>query len=299
MVSTNSFYFNIGGVPEHFNIPFKKGIDEGAFSLKNIELYWKDYKGGTGDLVKALNNNEIDIGILLTEGAIKAISDDNKFKIVQIYVNTPLTWGVYVDSSSTIQSEKDVLSPQFCISRYGSGSHLMAYLQCQREHWDVSSIQFEVIDNFIGALKFMPSHPEFLFMWETFMTKPYVDSETLKKITEIPTPWPSFSIVVKEDFIEKYPEVLYQFLLTTASYTYKFKQNTIESIEYLSNYFDFSIEDMKVWLARTDWNYVIDPPQNKVSKALTFLKSIQLISEEMTEEKVCISQNFWDKFPLS
>lgn len=299
MPRSNSHYFNIGGVPEHFNIPIKKAIDEGVYSLKNIELYWKDYKGGTGDLVKSLANDEIDIGILLTEGAIKAISDGHKFKIIQIYVNSPLTWGVYVDNSSTLCTEKDVKNPNFCISRFGSGSHLMAFLLAQREQWEIKKLHFDVIDNFIGALKFMPQHPDNLFLWEIFMTKPYVDSDTLKKISTIPTPWPSFSIVVREDFIDNNPDVLYQFLLTTANYTYKFKQNALESIEYLANYFDFSIEDMKVWLSMTDWNYVLDPPQQKIHNAIEFLKEFNLISKDISKDNVCIPQTFWDNFPLS
>jgi sulfonate transport system substrate-binding protein len=44
--------FSIGGVPEHFNIPIRKAIDEGVFMTRNIDIVWQDYKGGTGELVK-------------------------------------------------------------------------------------------------------------------------------------------------------------------------------------------------------------------------------------------------------
>lgn len=30
---------------------------------------------------------------MLTEGAVKSVADGNPFKIVQIYVNSPLVWG--------------------------------------------------------------------------------------------------------------------------------------------------------------------------------------------------------------
>lgn len=289
-------YFNIGGVPEHFNIPIRKAIDEGIFSLQNIELNWKDYKGGTGDLVKALDEKQIDIGILLTEGAIKAAAEKKQFKIVQVYVNTPLYWGIHCGIQAKWNSIDEIENPSFCISRYGSGSHLMAYLLCKQRNWDTKAIEFIEVGNFSGALMEFNKNPHRLFLWERFMTKPYVDSQTLKKLGEIPTPWASFSIVVRNDVLDEYKDTLLTILQIISNYTYKFKQHTLESIDYISNYFDFSIQDMKEWIISTDWNYVIDKPQYKMGKALEFLKTMNLIPIETQCEDVCPSDTFWENF---
>jgi sulfonate transport system substrate-binding protein len=174
-------YFNIGGVPEHFNIPFRKAIDEGVFSTRNIELIWKDYRGGTGDLIKAIKEKQIDIGVVLTEGAVKAIADGAPMKIVQVYVNSPLYWGIYCGNQSPFTRLNEVENPSFCISRFGSGSHLMAYLLCQQQGWTMDKVEFVEVGSFSGALKEFNHNPDRLFLWERFMTKPYLDSGTLKK----------------------------------------------------------------------------------------------------------------------
>lgn len=291
-------YFNIGGVPEHFNIPFRKSIDEGVFSAKNIELTWKDYRGGTGDLVKAIHERQIDIGVLLTEGAIKAIADGAPMKIVQVYVNSPLHWGIYCGSDSSYSNLYQVSHPSFCISRYGSGSHLMAYLLCIQQHWLTDALEFVEVASFSGALKEFNHQPDRLFLWERFMTKPYVDSGTLKKIGEIPTPWAAFSIVVHNDVLKESEDTIIDFLKLTSDYTYKFKQNTLDSIDYLSNYFEFSIEDMKQWLQDTDWNYLLDVPYAKLNVALDFLKRVRLVDKAFTVENLCPREPFWKKCSL-
>lgn len=145
-----SLAFNIGGVPEHFNLPFRKAIDEGVFCAKNLDLNWKDYNGGTGDLVKALVEKQIDIGVLLTEGAVKAIAD----------------------------------------------------------------------------------------------------------------------------------------------------QNTLDSIDYISTYLEFSVTDMKQWIQKTDWNYLLDVPYPKLNIALDFLKEVNLVEVDFDINHLCPGENFWTKCSL-
>jgi len=281
-------------VPEHFNIPWRKSIDEGLFAAQNIELYWKDFKEGTGAMVKALQKNELDLAILLTEGAVKAIAENADFKILQIYVNSPLDWGVFVDFHSSLNTLQDVKDPEFAISRYGSGSHLMAYLLSEREQFNKDRMSFHVVDNIVGAIKHLEKNKEHLFLWENFMTKPYVDAETLKKIGNIPTPWASFCIVAKNDLINRHPLTLMNILQLISSYTYKFKQHAVDSVDYLSNFFEFEIEDMKKWLELTDWNYMIDDPKFKIEKAITYLKKLQLVDQGCSAEKICVDSSFWN-----
>ena len=38
--------FKVGGVPEHFNLPWKKAIEENRFATHAIDVTWKDYGGG-------------------------------------------------------------------------------------------------------------------------------------------------------------------------------------------------------------------------------------------------------------
>lgn len=273
-----SLHLNIGGVPEHFNLPWRLAIDDGIFSIKNIELYWKDYKGGTGDMCKALRSGQLDIAILLTEGIVKDIEMGNPSTIVQFYVNSPLIWGIHTDIHSEMDSLSGNYSRQFAISRLGSGSHLMAYLLAEQEGWAISDDQFKIVDNFTGALKAMQHNPHMLFLWEKYMTKPYVDAGQIKRIGEINTPWKSFCIAVRNDVLEKHPNEIAQILEIISTYCYKFKENSSQSIYAIANNFDLSLRDVKEWFSLTDWNY--DPHyavHDEIEEVKGHLKRLKLI----------------------
>ena len=85
-MSTQS-HFKVGGVPEHFNLPWIKAIEQNRFETNSITVSWEDYHGGTGAMTQALRSGELDIAILLTEGIIADIHRGNPSKIVQFYVN--------------------------------------------------------------------------------------------------------------------------------------------------------------------------------------------------------------------
>ena len=91
---------NIGGVPEHFNLAWYLTLKNGEYKEKEINLRWKDYPSGTGDMCKALRNKDIDLAVILTEGIIKDIIDGNQSKIVQTFVRSPLIWGIHVAQNS-------------------------------------------------------------------------------------------------------------------------------------------------------------------------------------------------------
>ena len=80
----------IGGVPEHFNLPWRLSIEERLFNSIGLELHWSDMTGGTGQMIKGLQTGSIDIAVLLTEGITKSILEGLDAKIVNIYVQTPL-----------------------------------------------------------------------------------------------------------------------------------------------------------------------------------------------------------------
>ena len=77
----------IGGVPEHFNLPWYLTLRDKSYHEKDINLRWHDYFGGTGQMCKALRNKEIDMAVILTEGIIRDIIDGNECKIVQTLLN--------------------------------------------------------------------------------------------------------------------------------------------------------------------------------------------------------------------
>ena len=119
----------VGGVPEHFNYPWYITLKNKEYDKHNINLRWKDYPGGTGQMCKALREGSVDIAIVLTEGIIKDIAAGNPSKILQTYIKTPLIWGIHVGAKSSFQKIEDLENATIAISRFGSGSHLMAIVK--------------------------------------------------------------------------------------------------------------------------------------------------------------------------
>ena len=243
----------IGGVPEHFNLPWHLCIENGSFKEKGIDLKWQDFPGGTGAMCKALREKEIDVAIILTEGLVKDIIAGNETKIVQTYIETPLVWGIHVGAKSNFQNIDDIKESKAAISRYGSGSHLMAYVNAQQQNWKTDNLKFEVIGNLNGAIESLTKGESDYFMWEHFTTKPLVDNGTFRRVGDCPTPWPCFVIAVRKEVLENKPESLKKMLSVINVQTKSFKQK--ESIaQLLAERYEQKLEDIEKWLSITEWS---------------------------------------------
>ena len=245
---------NIGGVPEHFNLAWYLTLKNGEYKDENINLRWHDYYGGTGAMCKALRHGDIDIAVILTEGITKDIIDGNPSKIVQTFVDTPLIWGVHVAHNSEYKTVEDLKGTKAAISRYGSGSHLMAYINAENNNWDLKKdLDFEVIKNLDGAVKGLTEGEADYFLWEKFTTKPIVDNGVFRRIDNCPSPWPCFVIAVREEFIENNKEELKTILEIINNTTSGFKD--IPSIDKsIANRYEQKLEDVQEWLNITEWS---------------------------------------------
>lgn len=276
---------NIGGVPEHFNLAWYLTLKEGTYKEQGINLRWHDYYGGTGQMNKGLRENEIDMAVILTEGIIKDIIDGNPSKIVQTFVQSPLIWGIHVASDSKYQSIQQIRGKKAAISRFGSGSHLMAYVNAQNHNWDLErDLKFEVIKNLDGAVDGLTHEKADYFLWEKFTTKPLVDKGVFRRIGEIPTPWPCFVIAARESFIDEHPQALKTILDIINETTSEFKQ--IPSIDRtIANRYQQQLKDVQEWLSITEWSQeVIDA--KTVSRVQDQLLILDIIAEKWTYEQL-------------
>ncbi len=244
---------NIISVPEHFNLPWHLAIEEGAFEERGIDLQWTDIPEGTGRMCQMLENKETDLAIILTEGLVKSITEGNPAKIVQEYIASPLLWGIHVGAKSEYRSIPELKNTKAAISRFGSGSHLMAYVNAQNEGWNTGKLQFEVIDNLDGAVEALTNGNADYFMWEHFTTKPLVDKGIFRRLGDCPTPWPCFVIAATDKFLKGNSSVLKHILEVINLYTAEFKQ--IPSIDRtLANRYEQQLEDIQEWLSLTRWS---------------------------------------------
>jgi len=270
----------IGGVPEHFNLAWYLTLKNGEYKDKNINLRWHDYHGGTGEMCKALRNGDIDMAVILTEGIIKDIIEGNPSKIVQTFVQSPLIWGIHVAADSNFETIKDIKGSRAAISRYGSGSHLMAYINAKNNNWDLNDdLKFEVIKNLDGAVKGLTQGEADYFMWEKFTTKPLVDNGTFRRIANCPSPWPCFVIAVRDEFIENNPSELKTILDIINTKTAEFK--TITDIDkVIAHRYKQELTDVQEWLSLTEWSQeLID--QKTIANVQDQLYNLKIISKKI------------------
>lgn len=268
----------VGGVPEHFNLPIHLCIEEGLFAEKGIHVEWVEFPGGTGAMNSALRNDEIDVAIILTEGIIKDIANGNPSKIIQNYVSSPLRWGIHVAAKSDFQSIADLEDKRPAISRYGSGSHVMAYVQANELGWDTSKIECVVVNNITTAIEALTEGEADYFMWEHFTTKPLVDKGIFRRVGDFPTPWSSFVIAASDKAIENDQKSLELFLSVLNAKTKIFK--TLEHIEHaLSERYEQNLEDIKKWLSITSWSQK-NLDKKELELALSYLKKLDMIDKK-------------------
>ena len=243
----------IAGVPEHFNLPWHLCLENNEFQTENINLEWTDVPEGTGKLCQMLRDGTTDIAVILTEGIVKDILAGNPSKIVQVYVDSPLIWGIHVAAKSKYKKLSDLKETKVAISRLGSGSQLMAYVNAKNQGWKTDSLQFEIINTIDGAVTALTSETADYFMWEHFMTKPLVDQGIFRRIADCPTPWPCFVIAIRDEILNNNPEALKKVLQIINRTTSEFKE--IPSIDKtLASKFHQKIEDIQEWLSVTEWS---------------------------------------------
>ncbi len=243
----------VGGVPEHFNYPWYITLKNKEYTKHNINLRWQDFPGGTGAMCKALRAGDIDIAIVLTEGIIKDIIEGNPSKITQTFVKTPLIWGIHVGAKSKFEKIDDLENATVAISRYGSGSHLMAIVNAHNNGWDIQKLKFKVVGNLQGGIDALTNGDADYFMWEHFTTKPLVDNGTFRRLGDCPTPWPCFVVAVRDEVLENNFDEVKKVLDIINNCTSDFKE--IESIdETLATRYEQQLEDIKEWLSITEWN---------------------------------------------
>ncbi len=275
----------VGGVPEHFNYPWYITLKNKEYTKENINLRWQDFPGGTGAMCKALREGEIDIAIVLTEGIIKDIINGNPSKIIQTFVKSPLIWGIHVGAKSNFKSIDDLENATVAISRYGSGSHLMAIVNAYNNGWDIDKLKFKVVKNLQGGIDALTNGDADYFMWEHFTTKPLVDNGTFRRLGDCPTPWPCFVVAIRDEVLENHPEEVQKVLNIINNCTEDFK--AIDDIDKtLSIRYEQQLEDIKEWLSITEWNDGKPMTENLLTDIQNKMVELNVINQEIDSSKL-------------
>jgi ABC-type nitrate/sulfonate/bicarbonate transport system substrate-binding protein len=281
---------NVGGVPEHFNLAWHQAIENQSFKKAGFDIVWQDVPGGTGAMCKSLRTGELDIAIALTEGVIADIMQGNPSRILQFYVNSPLKWGIFVHANSPIQSIDEMQGNKYAISRYKSGSHLMAYVNAQKHGINIHDEDFVVVDDLQGARKALANNNAQLFLWEKFTTKPLVDTGEFRMIGTCDTPWPCFVIAASNQFLSKYANQVHS-LLNIINLQCWIMMNDKNSPEKVANRYGILSDDAAQWFK--DLEYACNPAINpeQFSRIVSKLKELNIIGTIPSFDEICYTMH--------
>ncbi|MCC7459918.1 MAG: ABC transporter substrate-binding protein [Proteobacteria bacterium] len=241
------------GVPEHFNLPWKLSVAEKNFP-QNLDILWTDEPSGTGAMCKSLRDGTTDLAVVLTEGIVLDIEKGNPSTILDIFVTSPLIWGIHTAADRKETNLQDFSNPKYAISRFQSGSHLMPQLESSQRNQTISESQWNQIHNLNGAIQSLKNHESDIFFWEKFMTSPWVEKNILKRIGEFPTPWPSFVIVARNDFLKSHGAEIQNILQVVRARAEKLQHDpTLPSI--VSKQFGLSETSAASWVKAIQWNF--------------------------------------------
>lgn len=277
--------FRIGGVPEHFNLPWHLAMEQGTFEKESISLQWKDYPGGTGEMTRDLRSGALDIAVLLTEGIVADIVKGNPSKIVSLYVVSPLIWGIHIPAQSDLQQIEDIKGKRYAISRMGSGSHLMAFVDTSQRGWPLTQQQLIPVGNLAGAREAFRTNEADVFMWEKFMTQPYVDNGEFRRVGECPTPWPCFVIAARNQVIETKKAALEKVLTIIYQANREFMQNP-QASGLVTDRFGLKPDDAATWFAHTEWAVHSSVPQEVLANVANTLYHLQLTERQATFQEL-------------
>jgi sulfonate transport system substrate-binding protein len=242
----------IGGVPEHFNLPWHLALEEKKFEEAGIDLHWQDYGGGTGAMAKDVRESKLDMALLLTEGAVADIIKGGNYRIAGLYVQSPLIWGIHVHQEAPYQQVNELEGKTFAISRYGSGSHLMAFVNARQQGWKPEELKFSVVGDLDGARAALANQEADTFMWEKFTTKPLVDRGEWRRAGECPTPWPCFVLVVSEEAMKEKKDAVQKVLEIVRKSCRELKEHP-QAVSMLAQRYQLKPEDAATWFRDVQW----------------------------------------------
>ena len=277
----------VGGVPEHFNLPWHLALEARRFESLDVELTWTDYPGGSGAMAKALRDGELDAALLLTEGAVAAIADGAAFKIVSLYTDSPLVWGIHVPATSRFRAEADLRGARYAISRLGSGSHLMAFVHARAKGWPVEQLAFVPVGNLAGAVDAFAAGNADVFFWEKFMTKPLVDAEQFRRVAEFTAPWPAFVVCVAEAVAGEVRAAIMSAVALVLIEAQALRKAP-EAAAVIAQRYGLAAPDVAEWLTATRWSSSVGVATDDLGPACAALGSLGVLPRALTAAE-CIA----------
>jgi ABC-type nitrate/sulfonate/bicarbonate transport system substrate-binding protein len=266
----------VGGVPEHFNLPWHLAVEAGVPERLGIRFSWRDYPDGSGAMAAALRAGALDAALLLTEGAVAGAANGGGFGIASLYTESSLIWGIHVPAASRFRQVEELRGARYAISRLGSGSHLMAFVHARRRGWPVDGLELVPVRNLAGAVDAFANGAADVFFWEKFMTKPLVDAGKFRRVGEFLAPWPAFVLCVSDGVSELQRPALGRLLAAVLDEA-KTLVGRADAAATIGARYSLETADVAEWLQSTRWAPRVGIEALDLAEVTAALKDLRLI----------------------
>ena len=273
---SNSKVLRVGGVPEHFNLPWHLAREKGRFAEAGLNVQYTDFPGGTGAMTRGLRDGVIDIALVLSEGAVTNVLRGNPLRIVKVYVESPLIWGIHVAANSRFENIDDIRGARYAISRQGSGSHLIAIVDAAERGWNTDEMEFVRVGGIEGAREALADGEADVFLWERFMTQSIVDLGEFRRIGERRVPWPAFVVAGNEPVVEDREDEIRQVLSIIDKECAGLMQNP-NAIELISQRYDLDESETQIWFDHVCWHAGFDCPTEDLDRVIKYLERVGIV----------------------
>jgi sulfonate transport system substrate-binding protein len=273
------------------------------------KVVWKKVPEGTAALIEGLHQKNFHVVTALTECAVAAALKDSSLQIVGSYVDSSLNWAVITSAQQEkFRSIADLgrSAVRVGISRYGSGSHLMPLILAKQEAWK-NPPSFVVCNNFSGLRESVVSGTCDFFMWEWFMTKPYVEQGLLKFIGNVPTPWPSVCFLAKKEVIDNFKGELFFALTAIRQAALEFRSHGSDrksdeqfaaSVDKIVSQFSFQPQDAESWLKTIQYSKDGIVSVNTIETVSQALFEAGIVEHRVSDPSNVVCPTFLSSFGL-
>jgi ABC-type nitrate/sulfonate/bicarbonate transport system substrate-binding protein len=275
-------FIKIGGVPEHFNLPWIQAFEQNKTHALGAEISWNFFPGGTGAMTQALSNGTLDVAILLTEGYLAAYQKGLDAKIIQCYIESPLQWGIYSNKKSHVVFDA---TTKIAISRKGSGSHLMPLIHAQQQGVNLQDDQFKVVHHLDDGIQSLSEDCDY-FYWEKWMTQPFVEKGLVNKVGEFSAPWSGFLVVATQTCIDQNSAILIKMIDMIQQQVRDFVADD-NSPKLIEKKFHLNLAEAKNWIGQQKWNLNHDISKLGLQNAHAALEQIGMDMSQVHLKEMC------------
>lgn len=265
-------FLRAGGVPEHFNLPWRLAIEEGRVARSGLSVDWRDYSTGTGAMLADLAARNLDLAVLLTEGAALGLARGLPIAPLGLYTSSPLIWGVHVAGDSKLAAVAALGGARFAISRHGSGSHLMSLALGLRQGWAVADMRFEVVGDLPGAIEAFRRGGADVFLWEHFTTEPEVEAGVFRRVDDFVAPWPAWVICANQDSLDENRAAMEALIEIVAERAARLARAD-DAAELIAARYGLRETAIAEWLAKTRWTEGLTAADDALTRARRMLET--------------------------